>query len=62
MTCFKSFTECWPLVWKWTYDDLVQENIDLHEQLQIATRNDTPKDPVTGQFTSAKKGTFTTGG
>ena len=69
MPCFRSFWEWIGFVPAFMFHDLEDRqedmrllNAELEEQLFQSRRNDTPKDPVTGQFTSAKLGTFNTGG
>jgi hypothetical protein len=59
MTCFRPvFETLWPFVWRGDYDALLEANRELEELLQQAIKNDTPKDPVTGRYTSPRKGTF----
>ena len=64
MTCFSKWQ--WPLVFRSTYNYDIEEREDiireLKELLAQSMKNDTPKDPVTGKYISAKRGTFTTGG
>jgi len=50
----------WPWVSRWRYEVLKAENLDLKKALFEAQKND-QRNPVTGEYVSRKRGSFTCG-
>lgn len=51
----------WPWVSRHRYQNLKAENLELKKALFEARKNDN-RDPVSGEYVSAKRGSFTCGG